>query len=120
MNNTTAIPFVNLHSHTGPGSIFDALGFPAEHMNFCYENGGDAMAITDHGNMNSLAYQVLHSKKMLNEGKNITIYDFDGPRTEDGGVLCLEVDKEMVKEKLNDIRHPFGHGYVVACAISDN
>ena len=61
----------------------------------------------------------LHWKKMLNEGKNITIYDFDGPRTEDGGVLCLEVDKEMVKEKINDIRHPFGHGYVVACAISD-
>jgi DNA polymerase-3 subunit alpha len=69
MNNTTAIPFVNLHSHTGPGSIFDALGFPAEHMNFCYENGGDAMAITDHGNMNSLAYQVLHAKKMHKEGK---------------------------------------------------
>ena len=64
-----AIPFAGLHAHTGPGSIFDALGFPSEHFDFCYSNGGDAMAITDHGNLNSLAYAVLHAKKMNNEGK---------------------------------------------------
>jgi hypothetical protein len=60
----------------------------------------------------------LHWKKTLEEGKNITIYDFDGPRTEDGGVTCLEVTEDILKEKIMDTKFPFGHGYVVACAIS--
>ena len=64
------IEFVGLHAHTVAGSIFDALGFAEDHMNFCYENGGDALAITDHGNMNALAGQVLHAKKMSKEGKS--------------------------------------------------
>ena len=71
MNNraTPTIPFVNLHGHTVAGSIFDALGYPQEHFDFAYENGLEAMAITDHGNMNSLAYSVLHAKKMEEQGK---------------------------------------------------
>jgi DNA polymerase-3 subunit alpha len=42
---------------------------PKEHMEFAFENGMDALALTDHGNMNGLAYQVLHAKKMKKEGK---------------------------------------------------
>ena len=38
-------------------------------MDFAYENGCDALALTDHGNMNGLAYQVLHAKKMEQAGK---------------------------------------------------
>ena len=49
------IPFVNLHAHSVAGSIFDAIGYPQEHMDFAYENGSDALALTDHGNMNGLA-----------------------------------------------------------------
>ena len=64
------IPFVGLHAHSVAGSIFDALGYPQEHMDFAYENGCDALALTDHGNMNGLAYQVLHAKKMKQEGKD--------------------------------------------------
>ena len=64
------INFVNLHGHSVAGSIFDALGYPDEHMDFAYENGCDALALTDHGNMNGLAYQVLHAKKMAAEGKD--------------------------------------------------
>ena len=64
------IKFVGLHAHSVAGSIFDALGYPDAHMNFCYSNGGDALALTDHGNMNGLAYQVLHAKKMQAEGKD--------------------------------------------------
>ena len=64
------IPFVGLHAHSVAGSIFDALGYPEEHMNFAYENGMDALALTDHGNANGLAYQVLHAKKMKKEGKD--------------------------------------------------
>jgi len=66
MNN---IPFVGLHAHSGVGSIFDGLGKPDEHMDFAYSNGADALALTDHGNMNGLSWQVLHAKKMHKEGK---------------------------------------------------
>ena len=65
-----SIKFVGLHAHSVAGSIFDALGFPQEHMEFAYSNGSDALALTDHGNMNGLSYQVLHAKKMKKEGKN--------------------------------------------------
>ena len=63
------IPFVGLHAHSGIGSPFDGLGYPKEHMEFAYANGSDALALTDHGNMNGLAYQVLHAKEMQKEGK---------------------------------------------------
>ena len=71
MNRTDSkIKFVGLHAHSVAGSIFDAIGYPQAHMDFCYENGGDALALTDHGNMNGLAYQVLHAKKMKEEGRD--------------------------------------------------
>lgn len=63
------IPFVGLHAHSVAGSIFDAIGYPNEHMDFCYENGGEALALTDHGNMNGFSHQFLHWKKMKAEGK---------------------------------------------------
>ena len=64
------IKFVGLHAHSVAGSIFDGLGFPQDHMEFAYSNGSDALALTDHGNMNGLSYQVLHAKKMKKEGKD--------------------------------------------------
>lgn len=64
------IKFVGLHAHSVAGSIFDGLGFPQDHMEFAYSNGSDALALTDHGNMNGLSYQVLHAKKMHKEGKH--------------------------------------------------
>jgi DNA polymerase-3 subunit alpha len=64
------IKFVGLHAHSVAGSIFDAIGYPDAHMDFAFENGSDALALTDHGNMNGLAGQVLHAKKMHAEGKD--------------------------------------------------
>ena len=64
------IPFVGLHAHSVAGSIFDALGYPQEHMDFAFQNGMDALALTDHGNMNGLPHQVMHAKKMKSEGKD--------------------------------------------------
>ena len=58
------IPFVGLHAHSVAGSIFDAIGYPQEHMDFAYENGSSALALTDHGNMNGFSHQLLHWKKM--------------------------------------------------------
>ena len=66
----SSIPFVGLHAHSTAGSPFDAIGYPQQHMDFAYENGCDALALTDHGNCNGLAYQVLHAKSMEKAGKN--------------------------------------------------
>lgn len=63
------IKFVGLHAHSGVGSPFDGFGYPQEHMEFAHKNGCEALALTDHGNMNGFAYQVLHAKKMAREGK---------------------------------------------------
>jgi len=65
----SSIPFVGLHAHSGVGSPFDGLGYPAEHMDFAFENGNDALALTDHGNMNAMAYQVQHAQEMQKDGK---------------------------------------------------
>lgn len=67
--NQSSIPFVGLHAHSVAGSPFDALGYPQEHMDYAYDNGMNALALTDHGNCNGLAYQVLHAKKMKAAGK---------------------------------------------------
>ena len=73
------IKFVGLHAHSVAGSIFDALGYPQAHMDYAYENGCDALALTDHGNMNGLAYQVLHAKKMQSEGKEFKPWSAANP-----------------------------------------
>jgi len=64
------VPFVGLHAHSVAGSPFDGLGYPQEHMDYAFENGSDALALTDHGNMNGMAYQVLHAKQMQKNGKD--------------------------------------------------
>ena len=65
---TPSIPFVNLHGHS-TFSINDGFGFPQEHMDFAYNNGCDALALTDHGHANGMSYQLLHAKKMKADGK---------------------------------------------------
>jgi len=90
-----------------------------------YEERGDIDYITARKDVYVKEYyeliknreMTLHWKKAIEEGKNITIYDFDGPRTEEGGVMCIEVNEELLRERMSDIKYPFGHGYVVACAI---
>lgn len=58
MTAKTPSRFVGLHNHTG-FSPFDGLGYPDEHFKWCIENGIDAHAITEHGNMNSYAHAQL-------------------------------------------------------------
>jgi len=69
-NSVSKLKFINLHAHSVAGSIFDALDYPPAHMEFAYSNGMNAMAFTDHGNMNFLPYAILHAKKMKAEGKD--------------------------------------------------
>jgi hypothetical protein len=56
-------------------------------------------------------------KEKLDEGHNLIIYDFDGPRLEDGSVSCVELTEDLLKDKINDPSVPFGHGYIVGATI---
>ena len=53
-------------------------------------------------------------KKVQEQQKDVVIYDFDGPRQVNGDVMCKEVTLEFLRDKINDTRFPFGHGYIVA------
>jgi len=66
----SSINFINLHGHS-TFSYFDGLGYPQDIYDFVYQNGMDACAITDHGNMNCLSYQFAVSKKMEKEGRKV-------------------------------------------------
>ena len=105
--NKSSIPFVGLHAHSTAGSPFDAIGYPQQHMDFAYENGMDALALTDHGNCNGLAYQVLHAKSMEKEGKNFKpIYGCEAyfiPSIKKWKILNEKAksDKKRKKEKAN-------------------
>jgi len=64
MNITAPTRFVGLHSHTTHGSVFDAIGTAADHINFAMSNGADALALTDHGNMCGYSHQMAHLAKL--------------------------------------------------------
>jgi len=65
------LKFVNLHCHTGIGSIYDAIDQPIDYFKAALDAGMDALAITEHGNCNSVAL-ALHSRdKLLKDGKPI-------------------------------------------------
>jgi len=96
------IPFVNLHGHT-TFSIFDGMGYPKDHMDFAYENGSDALAITDHGNMNALSYQVIHAKKMKAEGKKFKpIFGIEAYFIDDIDKWKKEYEESTEKKKKKD------------------
>lgn len=61
--------FVGLHAHTSK-SIFDGFGSVEDHFDFVVSNGGDGLAITDHGNMNAASdafqKQTEYDKKGIN------------------------------------------------------
>lgn len=61
--------FVGLHSHS-TFSNYDAIGRPQDHIDFARRNGSDALALTDHGNMNGFSHQYLHAKKLASAGVN--------------------------------------------------
>ena len=100
------IKFVGLHAHSVAGSPFDGLGYPQDHMNFAYSNGSDALALTDHGNMNGLAYQVLHGKKMQAEGREFKpIYGVEAyfvPSVEEWRKVKEEYDAEKKTKSKED------------------
>jgi len=67
--------------------------------------------------------QLEYWKGLVEKGRTILVVDYDGPKTahDDVDVVwkrpCLEVTVDLLREKINDTRYPFGHGYVVAAAL---
>ena len=59
--------FVGLHSHS-TFSLRDACGLPQEHIEFAIKNGSDALALTDHGNMNGITHQQNKAKELKSLG----------------------------------------------------
>ena len=56
-------------------------------------------------------------RKLVLQGRNIAIYDFDGPRDgKNPTVKKLTVD--LLKTDINQTIRPFGHGYVVAALLA--
>ena len=121
------IPFVGLHAHSGL-SPFDGLGMPGEHMDFAYENGMNAHALTDHGHMNGLSFQVEHLKKMRADGKEFrALYGCESyfirshkkwrqmyeehkanqkrQKKEEFGMVIETEDRKLKRNPLNDRRH---------------
>lgn len=49
-------------------SVYDGMGMPHEHIDFVIENGMDAMALTEHGHMNSYTHALFHTQKLNADG----------------------------------------------------
>lgn len=62
---------------------------------------------------------IIYWKDKIKQGYSITIYDFDGPRNENGDPICVEFSEELLIDKINDIKFPFGHGYIVGSTLLD-
>ena len=55
----------------------------------------------------------------VNNGVNVAVVDYDGPKSDEGNPLVHEISIEYLQDQINDSRngHQFGHGYIVAGAI---
>lgn len=49
-------------------SVGDAIGLPQEHIDYVLKNGGDALALTDHGNMNGVSHQQIKAAALKKKG----------------------------------------------------
>lgn len=65
-------------------------------------------------------------KKMMNEGMTIQIVEVDGPdvswykNSDISGAIkdkSLAISKTVIEYLLNDVKHPFGHGYVITALL---
>jgi len=67
MTNRGPKNFVGLHAHS-TFSIGDAIGRPKDHIDYAIKNGMDALALTDHGNMNGFSHQHVHGEYLKKKG----------------------------------------------------
>lgn len=94
--------FVGLHAHSG-FSVGDGLSYPQEHIDFAIKNGSDALALTDHGNMNGFSHQHLHAEKLKKKGVSFKaipgIEAYFVPSLDDWRKLYEETKQQKITEK---------------------
>ena len=90
--------------------------YPNEQMD--YVTSRKKVYVPEYFNLVKNRERAKHWKKIIENGHDVVIYDFDGPRDENGKPICLQVDKEMLIKKINDVTFPFGHGYVIAAYLA--
>lgn len=54
-------------------------------------------------------------EKVCQQGMDVIILDFDGPKSNEN---YLKITQKMLREKINDPRSPFGHGYVFGAMLA--
>jgi DNA polymerase-3 subunit alpha len=59
--------YVSLHNHSN-FSIYDGLGYPSDFYDYVLSTGGDSIALTEHGSMNSLGYAVTAANALKAKG----------------------------------------------------
>jgi hypothetical protein len=57
-------------------------------------------------------------RRRVENGEDVVVMDFDGPRTPKGKVACKLLTVELLRDKIEDVTMPFGHGYVVAAGLA--
>ena len=88
-------------------------------LNMDYITSRKLVYVPEYFNLTKNKSMVKYWKKQLDKGNNITIYDFDGPRLNNGDPTCIEITIDNLINKINDTSYPFGHGYVVGAILLD-
>ena len=53
----------------------------------------------------------------MDRGLHVGVVDFDGPRSSLHAPEIECVTQLLLEQKIKDLSHPFGHGYVVAAGL---
>lgn len=88
--------------------------FDGDDTSYGYIESRKCVYVPSYYDMMTTTESAIRWRERVASGTPVVVYDFDGPRTSDGGVQCVELTKAVLVEKINDPRHPFGHGYIVA------
>lgn len=107
-----ALKFVNLHGHDGQ-SVYDAIGSPTDYAEWMLKNAGEdsgALAITNHGNMNSIGAMVAAQKKYDKKGAPVKfLYGVEAyylPSILDWRETKAKIDEEKKEEKKRKKEEP--------------
>ena len=57
-------------------------------------------------------------ENIVKSGQDVVVYDFDGVRKPSGDVDVKEVTVELLENKINDMKFPFGHSFIIASMLS--
>ena len=85
--------------------------------NLDYVESRKKMYVPEYYNLVKDREQVGYYRELLKKGKDVVIFDFDGPRKENGDVDCKLVTLEYLRKKIEETHFPFGHGFVVASLL---